>query len=459
MIHLDRTCLLAVLAVLAGISLISKSASAQSDRPQLASTKEEATVSESRSGQLLFEEADGYLARKREEIKQQKLAFDDKLANKTTQEQQELAARSMQALAARGPLIGDDLYYLGRLQHLAGKYDSALESLRLFLATSPDGDNAQLARPVAIFCALKNKFVSEAEDIATDYAHHEPQTLNQRLGIETLLAGALRDAGDFDGMAKHARVMLKSVKQAMADKKCGGPQCDQMLFEAANLLADAYVKQNRSEAAVATINDLRKIAVARPSALLYMHATGRLLQLDPAADLLRVFEVTDAPGRLPEIVGADWIDSAPEKLANLRGRVVLIDFWATWCGPCRYTFPALQKWHTKYSDKGLVILGVTKYFGEIEGRKATREEELAYLREFKKKNQLPYGFVIGDSDTNATNYGAFAIPSYFLIDRRGNLRAIELGASDKGAATLDKKISELIAEPMVEANTAARRNQ
>jgi thiol-disulfide isomerase/thioredoxin len=274
-----------------------------------------------------------------------------------------------------------------------------------------------------------------------------------------VLAGALRDAGDFDGMAKHARVMLKSVKQAMADKKCGGPQCDQMLFEAANLLADAYVKQNRSEAAVATINDLRKIAVARPSALLYMHATGRLLQLDPAADLLRVFEVTDAPGRLPEIVGADWIDSAPEKLANLRGRVVLIDFWATWCGPCRYTFPALQKWHTKYSDKGLVILGVTKYFGEIEGRKATREEELAYLREFKKKNQLPYGFVIGDSDTNATNYGAFAIPSYFLIDRRGNLRAIELGASDKGAATLDKKISELIAEPMVEANTAARRNQ
>jgi thiol-disulfide isomerase/thioredoxin len=455
MIHLDRTCLLAVLA---GMTLLTRSAPAQSARTQLTS-KEETTASDSRSTQLLFEEADGYVTRKREEIKKQKLNFDDKLANRTIQEQRQLAAKYVQGLAERGPLVGDDLYYFGRLQHLAGDFDAALESLRLFLATLPDGENAQLARPITIACALKKNFISEAEQVAADYAHHEPQTLTQRLDIETLLAGTFRDAGDFDGMAKHGRSMLRLVKQAVADKKCGGMQCDQMILRATNLVADAYIKQNRQEAAVATINDLRKFSVARPSAFLYTYATGRLLEIDPAADPMRVFaEVAEAPGKLPEIVGADWIDMPPEKLADLRSHVVLIDFWATWCGPCRYTFPELQKWHAKYNDKGLVILGVTKYFGDVEGRKVTREEELAYLREFKKKNQLPYGFVIGDSDTNAMNYGAFAIPAYFLFDRRGNLRAIELGASDKGSIALDKMIKKLIDEPVSGTDAATRGN-
>ena len=126
---------------------------------------------------------------------------------------------------------------------------------------------------------------------------------------------------------------------------------------------------------------------------------------------------------------------------------MLLDFWAHWCGPCRYTFPKLQKWHETYKDQGLVILGLTNYFGHAEGKSLTRPEELAYLREFKKKNRLPYGFVVADSQVNDINYGVFSLPMSFLIDRRGRVRFIALGAHDSETSELGKMIKKLVDEP------------
>jgi len=145
-------------------------------------------------------------------------------------------------------------------------------------------------------------------------------------------------------------------------------------------------------------------------------------------------------------VAAQWIDQAPVKLSELRGQVVLLDFWAPWCGPCRYTFPKLQKWHESYKDKGLVILGLTNYFVQANGQKLTHDEELAYLRSFKKTNRLPYGFVVADSEVNDLNYGVFSIPMSFLIDRSGKVRFIAMGASEKEIGGLGKMLQTVLAE-------------
>ena len=95
-----------------------------------------------------------------------------------------------------------------------------------------------------------------------------------------------------------------------------------------------------------------------------------------------------------------------------------------------------------------MILGLTSYSGEAEGRRVTKEEELAYLRDFKKRNRLPYGFVVADSSINDLNYGVFSIPMSFLIDRRGVVRFISVGASEEEISNLGKMIKKLLDEPV-----------
>jgi thiol-disulfide isomerase/thioredoxin len=149
---------------------------------------------------------------------------------------------------------------------------------------------------------------------------------------------------------------------------------------------------------------------------------------------------------LPELTVNEWIDRAPVKLSELRGKVVLLDFWAHWCGPCRITLPNLTNWHEKYKDKGLVILGVTRYFGHGNQRPMTPAQELVYLRDFKKRNGLPYGVLVEDGSVNDFNYGVNSIPMSFLIDRQGRLRYISPGASEEEIETLGTMIKKLVDE-------------
>jgi len=244
---------------------------------------------------------------------------------------------------------------------------------------------------------------------------------------------------------------------AIESKKLTGYKRDERLFKSASFLADALEKLNQKAAALAVLEDLVRLSVSLPSGNLNKMARVRLANLDPLSDIGKVLKAeSPADANPPEIVGTEWIDQKPVKLAELRGKVVLLDFWAHWCGPCRYTFPKLQRWHENYKDEGLVILGLTNYFGHAEGKTLTPPQELAYLREFKKKNRLPYGFVIADSRENDINYGAFSFPMSFLIDRGGRVRFIALGAHESETSKLDKMIKQLLDEPAPERVTATK---
>lgn len=401
-----------------------------------------------RPAQELFEEANGYLGRRFQEFNKQKLPYDAKLEAQTKKEAKDLAIRNAATLQARGSLKGDDLYYLGMLHHLAADADGALAAMRLLLKDDPDGQKAQAARNVVVLYAVKKDLIPEAAAAVEAYARHQPQSADDRYRMELLITDAYMRAKDHASMATHAKEMLAASKKYIETNKGEVFRRDEMLLKSTVLLADAYLKSNQKDAAIAALTDLRRLAIQLPSATLYRDATVRVARLNPELNVEQLFDanLVAANSVLPELEKGEWIEQQPKKLADFRGQVVLLDFWAPWCGPCRYTLPNLARWQNEYKSKGLVILGVTKYYGQGGGKRLNETEEIAYLREFRTRNKLPYGFVVEDGDKNEFNYGVFSIPTSFLIDRKGNVRYISLGASEDEIALLGELIKTLIEE-------------
>jgi thiol-disulfide isomerase/thioredoxin len=401
-----------------------------------------------RTAQALFEDANGYLGRRYQEFNKQKLTYDPQLEQKTKIEQLELAIRNANILRARGPLAGDDLYYLGMLYHLASDADEALKTMQLLLKDNPDGAKAQAARNVVVLYAIKKDRLPEAVAAVAEYAKHEPQIPGDRYRMEFLIADAYMRAKNFESVRTHATEMMTAARKFATENPSQSLTRDDMLVKSALVLSDACVRTGKKDEAIQLLQDLRRLSLSLPSANLYKHMTRRLAGIQPDLDPLEIFrdDKSRPSAPPPEIVIAQWIDQSPIKLSDLRGKVVLLDFWAPWCGPCRFTLPKFSTWHDAYKDKGLVVLGVTKYYGHAEGEPLPRAEEFTYLRDFKKRNRLAYGFLVGDSSVNDLNYGVNSIPTTFVLDRKGHIRFISIGSDETELEALENWVKILINE-------------
>jgi thiol-disulfide isomerase/thioredoxin len=136
----------------------------------------------------------------------------------------------------------------------------------------------------------------------------------------------------------------------------------------------------------------------------------------------------------PAWVGTTALTGAPSGLDKLRGRVVVLDFWASWCGPCRYAVPKLSALDARYRGQGLTIVGMTTDDAETAAVAATRLN-------------MKYGVVVDERAQTSSAYGVSALPTMFVIDKRGVIRHVVMGYDPSEDARVEQLVQQLIAEP------------
>lgn len=133
----------------------------------------------------------------------------------------------------------------------------------------------------------------------------------------------------------------------------------------------------------------------------------------------------------PELKVKEWINTNGKelKLADLKGKVVVLDFWGTWCGPCRAAMPHMKELYAKHKDAGLVVIGVHTTNGGEEMAKYVQDEA------------LPWPSAIDVEKGTVSAFKVDSFPDYYIIDKAGNLRVADLANKE-----VDRVIETLLKE-------------
>ena len=427
----------------------------------------------------MFDDANIYAKNKFAEFQQKKVPFSDSLYNQTILEQKQLAAKYATLTMSRSNLSGEDFYYLGLLHWLAENSSGASEAFAKFLKTeNPNAEKAQTARSIEVVMATERKDFDTAEKLLKEYLKNEPKKVSERSKMAVKLAEKYQAEKKYDLAASHAKDAFAAAKELFKDSPPSRGLDD--LLNAGMTVFDIYREADKQAEADAALADLRQAAVGVQSSNMYYFAVNEqikyLIETNRKPQGMQLYRAAlkqvasdfvpkplqdDVVRRLkkrekhydilgetaPELEKIDkWFPGQMKNLAGLRGKVVLLDFWATWCVPCIEAFPSLIEWQQTYKNDGLEILGVTRYYGTAEGFRVDEASEIDYLERFRRSERLPYDFVVSDSIANHKNYGVSGIPTVALIDRKGIVRYVDSGSSQSREKELQALIVKLLAE-------------
>jgi len=139
----------------------------------------------------------------------------------------------------------------------------------------------------------------------------------------------------------------------------------------------------------------------------------------------------DVGSRAPEIGAAD-AQGHRVTMAGLRGKVVVVDFWASWCEPCKEELPVLERLFRRHRDRGLVVVGVNI------------DRSASNMRRFLARTPVSFPVVHDEGQRIAGRYRPPRMPSSYVVDRRGVVRYVQEGFRAADARTLEREIESLL---------------
>lgn len=234
--------------------------------------------------------------------------------------------------------------------------------------------------------------------------------------------GVAMDSGAPDG------VRVTHIVKGSPAEKGGMRDGDRMVrIDGARVASPAEVQRAVAGHAV---GDVLAVIVVRDG----KESTMRLaLAVRPAGD--EVLRMDHIGSFAPTWVGLQTASgTVPASVSAARGRVVVLDFWATWCGACRLTTPTLTAWQARYGAQGLSVVGITT-------------DESVAAATFAEKHAMRFGVASDPNGETTHAYGVSALPTLFVIDKRGVVREVAVGYDPSHEAQVEALIKTLLAEP------------
>ena len=153
-------------------------------------------------------------------------------------------------------------------------------------------------------------------------------------------------------------------------------------------------------------------------------------------ELLKALNLSGYPSLMhpPEFSGVT-ADGQKVSLAGLSGRVILLNFWATWCLECRSEMPTFERLHQEFSAQGLAVVGINAREGTVT------------IREYAKELGLTFPLILDPSGKINSAYGVIGLPTTFLIGRDGRPVALAVGPREWASTPARALIQALLAEP------------
>lgn len=293
---------------------------------------------------------------------------------------------------------------------------------------------ATIASPLALVCPGRIYFVS------LDGSHLREMSIEPEVSTEQTSAPQVRVASGLDlaaGLQRAGKLSeaATELERAMDTARATPYEIEfQTRIRLGMTLSDVYLSLDQIQKArdmladeVAFAKKISEIMQATGTPVQRRAATSGYLQIrDRTTQLALIGEIA------PDISVKTWIKGGPVALEDLRGRVALLEFWATWCKPCQEMFPKLKQLHEQTAERGLEIIALTRHYLAYGGTEEAMQEELQLMTGTVTEHGVSFPVGVAEDERLQAIYGANGLPTAVLIDRQGMVRYAGPGGEDPG---------------------------